>query len=950
VGILAVIVERGVNNSVPRRHFILQAIVICSIILAAFSPLVASAEEAESPIFSQVSEAENHTVGWIKDGQGHSSGDLFYPSANGSGDWADMAANGSPFPVLFFFVDDEETLDNYDWISQTIASAGYIVCVLKDDWDPSDYPQIMFDMNETLNIFSEQYDNYTESESMPAGFKGGFDLDHWGVSGHGKGAANALVVNGNWNNGWQGSNETLTHASPRALFGLGLDKSNLETFMYQFASPPNPQFAMFFTGTVDEIAPPNQHIIPVLEDWPGAWHLQEVLGANHLQYQDENSWLAGFSDGTPTISRSEQHSEALAHIIPYLDLILKGDHDSWIEATSRETDINMPSDNEAYISEILDSAHLLFTTSLSPANQILELGQTALLYMDVMHRNGELLLPDDPGLAITCFIIGSELEFSGSLDWANANASCTMNLDELPPGYYQVGMKVTHNGMPATQYASIVRNNTPLVAVNPTPYISLDQHSSVVVNSSVFAYDPDGQDVYFSNASWVGNLGDEMSIVLNGPNLTILHTGEPEFSGTILISMTFVETGTVDPAYLNITTHVSILPVDDQVQVLDQMPRQEFDEDSTGLSLNLTQWFADPEGGPIMGSVNSSDAGLSAIVVGDELRMTSSADWNGAAIISLSISDGSTNPVFQEVPIVVNPVDDEPRYNASAWNISVDEDSTVEVDLRTLAFDPDGNDLNYSWLGEVAGWSVIIDGQEMTIIPPPQINGEFNIGLLNASDGFFAIAANLTITVNPVADQPQVSWLGDEVLSEMLIVHYSFFDEDFPESHQVQASLDSGAWTQLEPLCTGEPIGVLQCQVVWNTSALMDGSHSISLVVKDGSFSTDSQQFVFTTGVEEVSEDENEALAAIISNPIVWGSFVALFFVAIILRGFRKEGGGADLAQAEQTPLAASPRQAEDVLKEVEVANTGSESSENIRSNAAKGSGGLLDKANRLNK
>ena len=929
-----------------------------------------SSEDVESPIFSSVSEADNYSVGWIKNGQSYLSGDLFYPSANGSGSWADMAENGSPFPVLYFFIDDGESADNYDWISQSIASAGYIVFVLEDDHEPSQSSILLRDINRSLDDFV-YYNNTTLEDGGVRGFFGGFDLDHWGVSGHGKGAANALVVNGGWGvaSAWPDFSPS-AKPPPRSLFGLGLDNTDLVESVVTSSLPPNPNFSFFLTGTVDEIAPPNQHIKPTLEDWTGAWQLQEVLGANHLQYMDDNSWLQGFSDGSATMSRSEQQTQALEHLIPYLDLVLKGNHASWIQATSRENDILMPSDSEAYLSEELESARLLFSTAIEPSSQFVDLGQLATISMDVLHRNGDLLLADDPGLVITCFVVGSDVGLTnGSLDWANAKASCNMVLDELAPGYYQVGMTVSHNGMPVTNHASIVRNNSPLIAIDPTPYISLDQHSSVEVNASEFAFDPDGQEVYFSNASWVGDLGDELTISLNGPNMTITHTGEAEFSGTILVSMTLVETGSQNPAYLNLTTHVSVLPIDDQVEVLGQIPRQEFAEDSEGLILNLSQWFADPEGGPIIASVSSSAAGLNATVVGDELLLSSGPDWNGAAIITLTVNDGSTNPVYQDVPVVVNPVDDEPRYNASAWNISVDEDSSVVVDLHQLAYDPDGNELNYTWLGSAAGWTVNIDGQEMTIIPPPQDNGLFNIGFLNASDGVFEIGNNLSITVNPIPDPPQVSWKQYEVVEDMLITHYTFFDEDSPESHQVLLSIDSGAWAEQLSVCTqvdgeGQSLsgsGVLECTVSANISALQAGSHSISLVVKDGSFSTDSHQFVFSMGGEEEVNEEKDTLSALLVNPIAQGVIVAVILVAIVMRGLRGSRMKSELAQIVQEESGLVQLQGEvsssrpTDATSVQILQNSTSSSEKVEAvgkssstNGTSGGEGLLDRANRL--
>ena len=92
------------------------------------------------------------------------------------------------------------------------------------------------------------------------------------------------------------------------------------------------------------------------------------------------------------MNRSYQHEHAFNHILPYLDLMLKGEHEQWLQATNRESNWQAPSDSDAYIYEDLSSARFMpIEANTSDVNEFEgNMGRLVSLTTKLTHRNGEL--------------------------------------------------------------------------------------------------------------------------------------------------------------------------------------------------------------------------------------------------------------------------------------------------------------------------------------------------------------------------------------------------------------------------------------------------------------------------------------------------------------------------------------------------------------------------------
>lgn len=322
-----------------------KALFIALLMVLSSVTMLATAAREESPNFSGPVAADRFEVGWADGTYRDYDNDeidirIYYP-ASSAGEEVAVDCAWAPYPWLVFHGDNGEDFDGYEWVGQGLAKAGYIAIVVGEERSANQpWPAIM-DHYEMISMMGNM--NYSGAN----GIQGCIDMDHWGVAGHGTGAGLAAVVNANWGR-FLGSNSQ----PPRALIGLGLDtdQSGNTLDAYDQAAPNH---ALFLTGTVDEVAPANEHAEPFLDYWKGGWQLLEVVGANHVQYEDDQSFLDNLFDGDATMTAEEQQAHAISKILPYLDLTLKGDEDEWYRATSRESDPVFPSDADSYLSENL---------------------------------------------------------------------------------------------------------------------------------------------------------------------------------------------------------------------------------------------------------------------------------------------------------------------------------------------------------------------------------------------------------------------------------------------------------------------------------------------------------------------------------------------------------------------------------------------------------------------
>ena len=212
----------------------LRTMLTCVVILSLASPSVLALLE-EGTSFEDRHVGADFPVGWTEfrlDGPFSPQVRMVYP-AMFDGEDKDMAGNG-PFSWLVFIGDSGESIDSYTLLTDELVKRGFIVVVTQPMSDETDIEETLDLLTTLVEIMNQQ--NQTNLHVM--GSAGNIDLDHWGISGHGLGAAAAYLAYPYWDF------STVSEGvhPPRGLFGLGLNLEGVgEGFSWEEIHPQTPQ-------------------------------------------------------------------------------------------------------------------------------------------------------------------------------------------------------------------------------------------------------------------------------------------------------------------------------------------------------------------------------------------------------------------------------------------------------------------------------------------------------------------------------------------------------------------------------------------------------------------------------------------------------------------------------------------------------------------------------------
>ena len=747
-------------------------LVLLGLMLPSLTGLVSANHPAEDQSFTTPHSGVDFPVGWEDlayfTGSGFTTVQrdfrLLYPAMT-SGEGADMAGNG-PFPNVQFLIDTGESSSSYMDFASRLVQRGFMVAVHDDVLDSTNFPTIL---QHVTGVQSELEQLNNTSSSSIAGTFGQFDLNHWGVGGHGVGAAAAYGVYPYW------LNSTLAGQvqPPRAVFGLGADFEDWDDEHWDdlapedwIHSPASPSAGLFLTGSADEVFSSSE-VEDTLSVGSGfGWQLMEVLGADHYQYQESTSIIEGFNDGDASISQEEQNEIAAEHINDYLDVTLRGSHEHFRDAFNRPMGPHVVSDSDAYIVEnLLESDFLLVQeTSLSP-NGTTTFGPqvTVNFFAEWTMRDGRNYsdLPSGWDLNIECTVSGME-NTEGQFN-ANGTATCLFPMQDVAPGFHTATIRIFVEGASSTLSFSFTRTDAPLVLMSPPPMIDVEQRSSIHIDAASYAYDPDGQEVFVESAEFSAGSTDDFIFTIDQDQkgIQIYHNvaGE-EVNGTeITMVLRAGGEGVVDEA--NTTAIIRVVPVDDPVSKISDVPMQNLVEDGVSVTVNLSQYVSDPEGEVLFGTVGGETDGVygpvSFSMSNGMLSISPLPDQNGATVMHLLVSDGTTLPVELDVPLYVEPVNDDIIVNESNWDITVAEDESVSVNLSDLAWDLDGDNLFWTIDSSSQSVSVVRSTGQLIITPTLDYFGQDALTSVNVTDQTMTVNRVLTINVTSIPDAPVLS-------------------------------------------------------------------------------------------------------------------------------------------------------------------------------------------------
>ena len=673
---------------------------------------------------------------------------ISYPSvANGEG--INMAQNG-PFAIVIFMGDDGEDTDQYEWLQDGLSKWGYIVLVVQDG------VKLESILNQLSVWNSGEESLVPDSQSM-------FALDHISLGGHGTGAHTAaeLLKTGLY--------------EIDGLFGLGLDGS--ETDYTGSVILPRPSSALFLTGTTDDIAPASENVYSYLQNWPGAWQIMYPLGANHVGYQESDTFFERLVDGDSTMGREGQQDHALAHIIPYLNLTLRGDDSAYQFAFNRE-DKSVSADDESYIDEDLDRSRLYLMQDTRSSLENVTLNQTFTVSSNVTLRNGDIAFGN-----VSCLLPDGDIILGGL---QNGVASCDINGTLLSPGMAKIELRISDYSFSDWTEITIQRVGLPLEISQPLNEVYIDQHSSVVIYPGDFATDPDGEEVLFTDAQI---FGDEQRLGLSNSlsELEISHVADQEWDGTVQMNITLAAGD--DSA--NITVNVTVLPIDDPVYQFETIPQFQSVEDGDNIIFDLNDYVTDPEGESLVSVVARDYVGLRINTsIPSSILIDPQSHWNGGELVEILVSDGNTTPITVTVPINIEPVDDSVEFSKSQTDVNMLEDSNLVLELSNFTIDVDGDDLVYSLTGESEIVDTSLDDSKLIITGLPNMNGVSEF-IVNVTDGGSYSEMKIIITTESVPDLPTVSLSMVQVDSNRVSLIWTISDSDGDVGLLKSVTLDS---------------------------------------------------------------------------------------------------------------------------------------------------------------
>ena len=844
------------------------AILALSIIL--LSPLVVLAEDQNFPAYAPWKE---FGAGWddvqisISD-SGTVTSRMTYPSSF-SGQSKAMIEEGT-FPVIFFFADSGEDRDQYVWLQDNLAESGIVTIVFDDNIVSQSGGQGIVP---AISRARDQLIDWNSNGGPIDNMTGQMAMTHWGVAGHGTGATIAAQAIHDW--------RTNDSNPPRALFGLGLD-SNGETHD-SARILARPSIALFITGTVDEIAPADENAVPFLSDWPGAWQLIQPLGANHLQYQESTGFLEEFGDGDATMSVSAQRDHALRYIKPYINLTLRGIDSAFKPAFNRENSDN-PSTGDAYVAEDMSRSRLYSLSNVNLSSSVVGVANNTTVSVDVTSRQGVMTTAN-----VSCSASGS----SGVGSLTGGVATCVLNGSGMSPGIHKAMIMIHDYSFSDWSEIQLERIGSPLTLITPTPDLVFPQRSSGVLQAAALANDPDGQTITFTNATLHSEEG-VLEVDLNGTSLTVSHVNQEQWIGNVNLSVN-LSAGGNDIA--SVIVKVIVTEVDDPVVQNTVVEMLVGDEDNGSLSLDLSAFVSDPEGVEIELSQPALVDGVSVSLDGTTVVIQPDLNWNGAALINLPVSDGTTAAIFIEIPVRIEAVDDPMWVNESSWNITMDEDSAIQLDLGLFAGDVDGDDLTWS----LSGTSNIVEAQVSSVLDLVGLenqNGLVTNLVLSVSDGNTTYIGNLTIDVVNVPDVPTVLMTSSFVGDGQVDVLWSLADADINSTYTIVMSWEFGE-ANATHACTGVEVKTCASAVV-----MPDATVGQELVLQLQVWDEEAQQWSNIDSRTVVAKEPVKAVNEDVSSfdTPQWLLPVTILVVIILLLVLVSQGGSKDEDLASVEP------------------------------------------------
>ncbi|NOQ55909.1 MAG: hypothetical protein GQ477_03845, partial [Nanohaloarchaea archaeon] len=242
-------------------------------------------------------------------------------------------------------------------------------------------------------------------------------------------------------------------------------------------------------------------------------------------------------------------------------------------------------------------------------------------------------------------------------------------------------------------------------------------------------------------------------------------------------------------------------------------------EDEYNDTWNPISYFNEYDCEPISFSIQDSANINSDNIIWNFSSITE--NWFGEENLTLTATDNIEDTIVN-LTVRVLPVNDPVTLKTQVPDTSFDEDTTRQINFSAYFEDVDNTTFTYTLSQNTKISIYSIDGNQVTLIPTNNWNGDETI-TIHANDSEFEAIDSFKITINPINDAPTINTITDMTASERDKISLTPTASDIDNDSMTYYTNNSNLiWNTIANLFEWTPI--------YNQS----GNHTINITVSDG--------------------------------------------------------------------------------------------------------------------
>lgn len=218
---------------------------------------------------------------------------------------------------------------------------------------------------------------------------------------------------------------------------------------------------------------------------------------------------------------------------------------------------------------------------------------------------------------------------------------------------------------------------------------------------------------------------------------TVIYTPNQDYNGEDTFTYK-ANDGTVD-SDKNATVTVTINAIDD-VPVVSNV-NESTDED-TALTITLPETDVDNQS--LTYTIISNVSNGSAVIAGNQVTYTPSANYNGTDTFTFKANDGTNDSNIATATFTINPVNDAPEVTADAYSIEKNNSKVITLN----GTDIDGDDLSFEITTDPTNGSATINDDKLIYTPNTNYVGSDNVSFRAYDGSEYSNNASLDLNVS----------------------------------------------------------------------------------------------------------------------------------------------------------------------------------------------------------